>query len=284
MIFVRAVLFTLLLPSLCGAKAMTEADVVDVVNSIRGKGCAKRAVAAPALRRVAELDAAAKHLRAGRSLEDAIADAGYRARAASSIQIRGDDSGAAVTAMLERRFCRALMDEDVDEIGVARQAEQTWIVLAAAFVPPTPAEMRDVQQRVLDLVNSARAQKRRCGRKRFDAAAALTPSAPLARAALDHARDLAAFGRLSHKGSDGAGPADRVSRAGYQWAIVAENVASGAETADEVVTGWLESPSHCSNLMNPLFTEMGVAYAASPDANGIYWAQVFGASRLRGNP
>jgi len=48
----------------------------------------------------------------------------------------------------------------------------------------------------------------------------------------------------------------------YQEKLVGENIAYGPKTADEVVQGWLDSPGHCANIMDPRFAEMGIAYAA----------------------
>ena len=46
------------------------------------------------------------------------------------------------------------------------------------------------------------------------------------------------------------------------------------------MAGWLASPGHCSNIMNPDFTEMGAAYAIDKSsAAGSYWTQVFGTPR-----
>ncbi len=50
-----------------------------------------------------------------------------------------------------------------------------------------------------------------------------------------------------------------------------ENIASGQESADEVVDGWMASPGHCANIMDPNFTEIGVGYY-----DGDIWTQVFG--------
>jgi hypothetical protein len=50
------------------------------------------------------------------------------------------------------------------------------------------------------------------------------------------------------------------------------------QAAAEVVNTWLASPGHCANLMNPRYSDMGVAYAVNPDSEKvIYWAQVFAA-------
>jgi hypothetical protein len=41
---------------------------------------------------------------------------------------------------------------------------------------------------------------------------------------------------------------------------LAENIASGAETAGEVVEGWMESPVHRRNVLGKAYAEMGVGY------------------------
>jgi len=134
--------------------------------------------------------------------------------------------------------------------------------------------------RVLELVNEARAAARRCGFKRHDAAPPLARSAVLERAALAHARDMAARSELDHAGGDGSTPGARATRAGYGWRAVGENIAFGQRTAEQVVASWLNSPGHCANLMDADFTEMGVASAVAPGGKAtIYWVQLFAAPR-----
>ena len=49
---------------------------------------------------------------------------------------------------------------------------------------------------------------------------------------------------------------------------------------EDAVAGWIKSPGHCANLMNPAFAEMGVAFAIDAASDmGIYWAQAFGTPR-----
>jgi uncharacterized protein YkwD len=135
-----------------------------------------------------------------------------------------------------------------------------------------------VAQRVLELVNAARAEARKCGRDQYDAAQSLTLSAMLNEAALGHARDMAARGFPSHRGSDGSLSGDRITRSGYRWRASGENVAAGQRDADAVVAGWLASPGHCATLMGPQFTEMGIAFALAPSKDpAIYWTQLFAA-------
>jgi len=146
---------------------------------------------------------------------------------------------------------------------------------------PAASEARPSASRgVLELVNEARAAARRCGFKRHDAAPPLARSALLERAALAHARDMAARSELDHAGSDGSTPGVRATRAGYIWRAVGENIAYGQRTAEQVVASWLSSPGHCANLMDADFTEMGVASAVAPGGKAtIYWVQLFAAPR-----
>jgi uncharacterized protein YkwD len=145
-------------------------------------------------------------------------------------------------------------------------------------VPPTASQVQAVSRQVLELVNEARAQRRRCGWKRFDAGPPLALSDTLNRAALAHARDMAERRILDHSGHDGSTPGERAMRFGYRWRFVGENIAAGQSTAEQVVAEWLESPRHCANLMNPDYSEMGVAYAVEPQSEfGTYWAQLFAA-------
>jgi uncharacterized protein YkwD len=41
------------------------------------------------------------------------------------------------------------------------------------------------------------------------------------------------------------------------------------------VKGWLDSPAHCENLLDPRFAEMGIAYVPGRGAKrGLYWVQL----------
>jgi len=145
---------------------------------------------------------------------------------------------------------------------------------------PTASRAQAVTRQVLTLVNEARAKRRRCGWKRFDAAAPLVLSDVLQQAALAHARDMAERKILSHGGRDGSTPGERATRSGYRWRVVGENIAAGQSTAEQVVAEWLGSPRHCANLMSADYSEMGIAYAVNPQSTlGIYWAQLFAAPR-----
>jgi len=51
-----------------------------------------------------------------------------------------------------------------------------------------------------------------------------------------------------------------------------------AMTAAEVTQGWLRSPAHCENIMDPRFAEIGIAFAVNmATAEAVYWTQDFAA-------
>jgi uncharacterized protein YkwD len=152
------------------------------------------------------------------------------------------------------------------------------MVLATPLSPAMLQDALTAGERVLELINEARASARRCGRKKFSATKRLRHAAALRHAAQSHARDMAEHNFLGHVGSDESMPADRATQAGYSWTSVAENVAAGQTTAEEVVDTWLASPGHCANLMNPRYSESGAARATNPDSDQvIYWVQLFAA-------
>ena len=84
-------------------------------------------------------------------------------------------------------------------------------------------------------------------------------------------------GFFEHDNPDGESPFDRMERAGYSYQAAGENIAAGQQTPEQVVLGWLDSPGHCSNIMSPDYTEIGVGYYyGEQDQFGHYWTQNFG--------
>jgi uncharacterized protein YkwD len=72
-----------------------------------------------------------------------------------------------------------------------------------------------------------------------------------------------------------------VRAVGYREKLVGENIAYGPESTEEVMRGWLDSPGHCENIMDPRFAEMGIAFAPGhASKRGLYWVQVLAAPRV----
>lgn len=99
----------------------------------------------------------------------------------------------------------------------------------------------------------------------------------LTKAAKMHSRDLAKWDRISHFGSDGSNPWDRVKRAGYKARLAAENVGTGQASLDEVMAGWKKSPGHNKNLLLRDAEHMGIALVQSPNTEfRTFWTLVLG--------
>ncbi len=132
------------------------------------------------------------------------------------------------------------------------------------------------ERRIVDLVNEARGRGRKCGNTYYKAVRPLAWNSVLGQAALAHSEDMAQNGFLSHTGSSGSNPGNRIAKLGYKWAMYGENIGQGYGTPEEAVQGWLKSEAHCKNIMEPDFRDAGAAYARSSKLRN-YWTIDFGA-------
>jgi uncharacterized protein YkwD len=253
-----------------------QADLRDVVNWARAIGCAGGAARA-ALRDSSKLRQAAARLESGDSLQAALAAAGYRAAQSATVHLSGAVSEAQLARTLTASYCSVLIDPAFKEMGVEQREHDIWLVLAAPLAVPSLNDADRVNREILHLVNLARANGARCGDSDFAPAAPLAVNSALTDAALAHSRDMAEHGEFDHRGHDGSTPPLRVTRAGYgSYSVVGENIAAGAMTPAEVTQGWLKSPPHCRNIMDPRFTEIGIAFAVNTaTAVAVYWTQDF---------
>jgi uncharacterized protein YkwD len=122
---------------------------------------------------------------------------------------------------------------------------------------------------MLDSINRFRAA-------RGLASLALHPS--LNAAAMQHAQDMAQQGFFDHIGCDGSTVGDRVMRQGYRFSFVAENLSEGPAAQEEVLNGWIASPSHLLTLTAVQPVHAGLGWARSPRAdNCAYWVLIVGA-------
>jgi hypothetical protein len=129
-------------------------------------------------RRHSALDAAARELGRSTKLGDALARVGYEVASSSSFHVRGASDDATIRSMLEARYCERINDPKLVELGVYQSGDNAWIVMAGRSERPFTA-LQDpvgVAQRVLELINAARAEQRRSGADDFQ------PAPPLAMA------------------------------------------------------------------------------------------------------
>jgi uncharacterized protein YkwD len=135
-------------------------------------------------------------------------------------------------------------------------------------VPPTSGTLSAQEQAIVDLTNQQRQQ------------AGLPPlqvNAKLVEAAHLQAEAMAQLGQMAHvlPGAALPTPESRFLYVGYNYSWLGENIAFNYPDANAVVTGWMNSPEHRANLLNPHFTEIGVGVAF--DAKGQpYDCQDFG--------
>jgi uncharacterized protein YkwD len=295
----------LLLAPLCAAAADT--DALTAVQVLRMGGCGGRVPATPPLRVDPALDRAAAQWAAGATPAAAAHSNGYAAQTLSAVRVSGAD--AALLQELRRSSCNTITDRGVHDVGVFHRGLETWLLLGSRQVsrpvsaavtaksplplqpsPPTqptaPTQPTPVMQpasarppmsaaRALELVNDIRAKGARCGNRAFAPVAPVKLSSTLSSVALGHAADMAQHNYFEHEDLSGHTPADRVRAVGYAEKLVGENIAYGPESADEVVQGWLDSPGHCENIMDPRFAEMGIAFSAGrASRRGLYWVQL----------
>jgi uncharacterized protein YkwD len=278
-----------------GVTSLTRADALSAVQVLREGGCGGIMPAAPPIGRSAILDGVAQQWAAGSSLAAAAQRSAYRAQSTSGLHVSGPE--ASLLELLRRSGCRALVSRELREIGIYRRGPDNWLVLAFADGTPAapavspeatsrppmraspPVSVRPsgplLASRALELVNQARARGARCGTRAFAPAPPMTLSGTLAGVASGHAIDMAQHDYFEHVDLAGKSPADRVRAVGYREKLVGENIAYGPKSVEDVVQGWLDSPGHCENIMDPRFAQMGIAYSAGRTSRrGLYWVQL----------
>ncbi len=210
-------------------------------------------------------------------LQQALARATYPMVSVQAISLSGPRDAQSAMKAVQESFCQVVLDPQFVDIGVSREGREWRIVLARPLLTGRLGDWQAEGQKLLDMINSARTQPHQCGAQAFAATTPLAWNAMLATAAETHTRAMANGNFFDHKDRDGRTPGDRAELAGYGGRQIGENIAAGHDTVRKVVDGWLASPGHCANLMNPQFRELGAAYAVDPKSDaGIYWTAMFG--------
>ncbi|MFN3258065.1 MAG: CAP domain-containing protein [Ilumatobacter sp.] len=158
----------------------------------------------------------------------------------------------------------ATSHEPADRIGHAQSVVE---------LPPPPPTFSEQAVAILSLVNAERTQR---GLQPLELDERLTEAADR------HTSDQAAAGDIYHVAPNGTGPGERIAATGYPFSSWGENVAAGYRTAEAVMAGWMNSPGHCRNILNPGYTELGVGYLETATSYRIWWTQKF--ARPQGVP
>lgn len=273
----RLAALSLSLAAASAAMAGEETQLVDSINSYRGQVqlCAGQgSQELPPLHADPRLVLSAGNIG---DLQTALARAAYPMVNVQAISLSGPQDAPAAMKAVEESFCRVVLDPQFVDIGVSREGREWRIVLARPLLAARLGDWQAEGQKLLEALNIARTQARQCGGQSFAATTPLTWNANLATAAEGHSRAMANGNFFDHKAPDGSMPGDRAELAGYIAQQIGENIAAGQDTVRKVVDGWLASPGHCANLMNPQFRDLGAAYATDPKSDaGIYWTALFG--------
>ncbi|MEG4812124.1 CAP domain-containing protein [Microcoleus sp. F8-D3] len=144
---------------------------------------------------------------------------------------------------------------------------------SASQVAPT-ATTQNFINRVLELTNIERGKL---------SLSPLTLNTQLLNAAQTHTQNMAVQDFFSHTGKEGSSLASRISATGYQFSAAAENIAAGSSTPEQVVSSWMNSSGHRTNILNPNLKEIGIGYYFLANDTGTenwnhYWTQVFATS------
>jgi uncharacterized protein YkwD len=115
---------------------------------------------------------------------------------------------------------------------------------AGANTPANAASAPATRSAVVCLINHERAAY---------GLPALRPSRRLNRSAERWTHTMVALRDLTH----GANFAARLTSVGFRFTTAGEDIASGYATPAQVVRGWMASPPHCRNILDPQFHSVG---------------------------
>lgn len=126
---------------------------------------------------------------------------------------------------------------------------------------------------VVQLTNEERAD---------NSAQPLQRNATLDAAAKLKAEHMAKNEYFAHFSPDGVSPWYWFDEAGYVYAHAGENLAIHFTDSSEVVEAWMKSPTHRQNIVNSLYTEIGVGTAKGKyeGYDTVYVVQLFGAPAI----
>lgn len=101
----------------------------------------------------------------------------------------------------------------------------------------------------------------------------------LEKAAQMKADDMAAKSYFAHNTPEGKTPWYWFEQAGYKYTYAGENLAVNFENSEDVERAWMNSRGHFLNIMNPKFTEIGIATSTGiyKGRTAVFVVQMFGA-------
>ena len=150
---------------------------------------------------------------------------------------------------------------------------------ASSTPSPTPTVLTapdcpfsNYQADVVAAINRVRAAGAVCGGIAYPAVGALAWNGQLESAAAVHSTDMAVNNFFAHTSpTTGKSLRERIPEAGYRYTSAGENIAAGQTSAGQVVDDWVASTTHCTNMMTPVFRDIGVSCKSNPASTYQYY-------------
>jgi uncharacterized protein YkwD len=164
-------------------------------------------------------------------------------------------------------------DTQAERSAQAYQVQQTWRLRMRDYLVRRRLAL-GIEEEIFTLVNQERA---RAGLTPFSHETALRNVARM------HSIDMAAKNYFAHNDPDGKTPANRLTAANIGFSAWAENIrwvsAPRTSVANDIMyeagTGWMNSPGHRANILNPNLTQLGTGVYLNPGRTRYYATQVF---------
>ena len=132
--------------------------------------------------------------------------------------------------------------------------------LGIVALTPTTAYLSTITtSRVVQLTND---ERKKIG------ASTLTVNSKLTQAAQQKGQDMLANQYFAHISPSGVTPWFWMKKSGYSYSVAGENLAIDFVDAEDVVTAWLNSPTHKANMLSKDYTETGVAVVSGSFQGG----------------
>jgi uncharacterized YkwD family protein/spore coat assembly protein SafA len=130
---------------------------------------------------------------------------------------------------------------------------------------PNIDNMTKYENQVITLVNKERTSR---------GLQSLKQNYQLCKIARYKSQDMVNKNYFSHTSPTYGSPFKMMEYFGIRFSAAGENIAMGQPTPQSVMTAWMNSPGHRSNILSPAYTQIGVG--AAKDSRGvIYWTQQF---------
>jgi len=154
----------------------------------------------------------------------------------------------------------------------------TPVKTTPVVVTPTPLQSAEnfitsqssgtlTKEGVITLTNENRAENGNLG--------ALTENAKLDQSAAIKLQDMFNKQYFEHVSPSGVGITNLAQEVGYQYIVIGENLALGNFGSDKaLVDAWMASPGHRANILNPRYTEIGVAVGQGMYQGNLTWLAV----------